>query len=122
MTALLSTLLAVFYDLDKLASMISAGTIISYIAVCSGILILRYKPNVSDITEMETLTGKKRKTCGYETRLKNYIWLTVTIFILLVLFAGYSLKFSLHISAQIVPSILAFIIMIYLCFERQEKK
>jgi len=45
----------------------------------------------------------------------------VTIFILLVLFAGYSLKFSLHISAQIVPSILAFIIMIYLCFERQEK-
>lgn len=43
-TLVLSGLLALLFNIDSLSQMISAGTLLAYAAVCSGIITMRYGP------------------------------------------------------------------------------
>ncbi len=42
-TGLVSTVIALFFDLDSLVNMISIGTLLAFTVVCGGVVILRYQ-------------------------------------------------------------------------------
>jgi len=93
-TGIISGLIALFFDLGTLSDMVSIGTLMAFLAVCAGVIILRMKSPTNPLRLILLI-----------------IWIILTMFIA-------SISFVLHapIAVPIIFLILALIPSIYLQF------
>jgi len=123
-TLIVAGTLALFYDLDKLSHMISAGTLLAYATVCAGVILLRYKPvndlmhdkSVSPLLDSASLNDNTARGAdgesyfqfanGYTRFVRHYLWVFLAVYLVSSGVIGLALKLFWYISFVIACGII----------------
>lgn len=93
-STLISALIALFFDLEKLVEFMSIGTLLAYTIVSASVIILRYKPSVVNHAVNTATAGKIASPMDPEKMSNNEVRIVIVSWVLALAAMPFPLQYA----------------------------
>eukprot|EP01088_Endostelium_zonatum_P011625 TRINITY_DN25780_c0_g1_i1.p1 TRINITY_DN25780_c0_g1~~TRINITY_DN25780_c0_g1_i1.p1 ORF type:complete len:576 (-),score=63.90 TRINITY_DN25780_c0_g1_i1:55-1782(-) len=121
-TGIVSGIIAAFFRLDSLTEMISIGTLLAFIVVCAGVVILRFRAPPSDQEDLRSMPGGEVYASTWGTWEEWAVTVYLTLFMLASLWFSIAFTFFKHLQPwSMIPTGLI-VVLTFIPLQLQEVK